>query len=295
MPWKEWDRLKERTKIILESERHWNEPQGGRVNVAELCRMYGVSRPAGYLWINRYCEAKHDLDAVQERSRKPKTSPHAITPEMEDLIVAARKRYPKWGPRKLHARLVETNPGVRVPSASVIAKVLKRRGLTTGHRRRRRAAPNGAWCIDFKGWFLTGDGRRCYPLTLIDAFSRYLLRCEALLDPNGAEVEAILDSAFSEFDLPAIIGSDGGPPFASTGPAGLTELSVWLLRTESVSRSSHLAIRSRTGAWSGCIARSKQRQHHHQGTTAPRSSESSISGAASTTRYRPDTSAQRAS
>lgn len=236
--------MKERTKFVLEWERRWQEARGGAVNMAELCRMFGVSRQTGYTWVNRYRESDNDLDAVEERSRRPLTSPNAIDPELEDAIVAARKRYPKWGPRKLHARLVERNPEVWIPSPSAIAKVLKRRGMTTTRpRRRRRAAalgvrapfhgcdrPNDVWCIDFKGWFVTGDGQRCYPLTLIDAYSRYLLRCEALLDPDGKHVQSILDSAFLEFGLPGAIRSDGGPPFASTGPARLTELSVWILR-----------------------------------------------------------------
>jgi putative transposase len=243
MPWKATDEMKERTKFVLEWERRWNEAEGGPVNMAELCRMFGVSRPTGYTWVARYRAGNHDLAAVVERSRRPKTSPSALSAEIEDLIVAARKRYPRWGPRKLHARLVEWNPDKHVPSASAIAKVLMRRGLTKPRRRTRRGAaigvtapfsgcekPNDVWCIDFKGWFLTGDGLRCYPLTLIDAFSRFLLRCEALLEPDGKHVQQILDSAFLEFGLPAAIRSDGGPPFASTGPARLTELSVWLLR-----------------------------------------------------------------
>ena len=140
--------------------------------------------------------------------------------------------------------LVERNPGKYVPSASVMAKVLKRRGMTVTRARRRRAkaalgvtAPfrgcdsaNDVWCIDFKGWFVTGDGHRCYPLTLIDKFSRFLLRCEGLADPDGVHVRQILDSAFLEYGMPKAIRSDGGPPFASTGPARLPQLSVWLLR-----------------------------------------------------------------
>jgi transposase InsO family protein len=243
MPWSTTNPMKERTKFVLEWERRWNEAEGGRINMAELCRMFGVSRQSGYTWVARYRDANFDPSAVTERSRRPKTSPHAISPELEDLIVAARKLHPHWGPRKLHAALVEAHPGKPVPSASVMSKVLKRRGLTTPRRRRGRVpargvtapfsgcdAPNRVWCIDFKGWFETADGRRCYPLTLIDAFSRYLLRCEALLDPDGKHVRAILDSAFQEFGLPFAIRSDGGPPFASTGPARLTELSVWLLK-----------------------------------------------------------------
>jgi putative transposase len=242
MPWKATDAMKERTKFVLEWERRWNEAEGGPINMAELCRMFGVSRQTGYTWVERYRQANHDVGAVAERSRRPKTFPTAIPVELEDVIVAARKRWPTWGPRKLRQRLVEVNPGVPVPSASVMAKVLKRRGMTVPRRRRRIVsagvtapfsgcdAPNAVWCMDFKGWFLTEDGVRCYPFTLIDAFSRYLLRCEALCDPDGREVRRVLDSAFSEFGLPLALRSDGGPPFASTGPARLTELSVWLLQ-----------------------------------------------------------------
>jgi putative transposase len=243
MGWNATDATKERTKFVLEWERRWNQAEGGPVNMTELCRMFGVSRQTGYTWVGRYREAQHDVRAIVERSRRPKTSPTALPPELEDIIVEARKRWPKWGPRKLRQRLVELNPGLPVPSASVMSKVLRRRGMTVPRRRRRRKAPlgitapfggcdapNAVWCIDFKGWFVTSDGVRCYPLTLIDAFSRYLLRCEGLCDPDGTHVRAILDSAFLEFGLPLAIRSDGGPPFASTGPARLTDLSVWLLR-----------------------------------------------------------------
>jgi transposase InsO family protein len=243
MTWKSTDAMKERTKLVLEWERRWNEAQGGNVNVAELCRMFGVSRQTGYTWINRYRASAHSLAAVEERSRRPKTSPTAITPEIEDLIVTARKRYPKWGPRKLHARLVESNPGKWVPSASVIAKVLKRRGMTTPRRRRRRAAAvgvtapfagcdavNDVWCIDFKGWFLTGDGKRCEPLTLTDAHSRYLLRCQVLARTDTEHVWPVLDAAFREFGLPHHLRSDNGSPFASRGAGGLSRLSIKLIK-----------------------------------------------------------------
>jgi len=243
MSWKATDAMKERTRFVLEWERRWNEAEGGSVNMAELCRMFGVSRQTGYKWVGRYRDSQRDLAAVVERSRRPKTSPNALPVELQDLIVEARKRWPRWGPRKLHRRLVDANPGEAVPSASVIAKVLKQRGLSVPRRRPRDRkvvgvvapfsgclAPNDVWCIDFKGWFVTGDGLRCYPLTLLDAYSRYLLRCEAVVDPDGERVRPILDSAFQEFGVPAAIRSDGGPPFASSGPALLTTLSVWLLK-----------------------------------------------------------------
>jgi transposase InsO family protein len=135
-------------------------------------------------------------------------------------------------------------PGVAFPSASAMASILKRRGLVRPAKRRRRAGPiagvatpfpacdqaNSVWCVDFKGWFLTSNGVRCYPLTLTDAYSRYVLRCEGMLDPDGKGVFSVFDSAFCEFGLPQAIRSDGGPPFASTGAACLTRLSVWWLQ-----------------------------------------------------------------
>jgi transposase len=168
--------MKERTKFVLEWERRWNEAEGGLVNMAELCRVFGVSRQTGYTWVERYREGNHQLAAVAERSRRPKTSPHALSLAMEDLIVAARKCYPRWGPKKLHARLVERNPGKYVPSA--IAKVLVRRGLTRRRRRRGRGAaagvvapfsdcdkPNDVWCIAsraFQGYRRLGFSSRSW-------------------------------------------------------------------------------------------------------------------------------------
>jgi transposase InsO family protein len=242
MPWKETDVMKERVKFILEWERLWNEYEG-EVNVSELCRKYGISRETGYYWLRRYQDAGHKLAAIQERSRRPLTSPTATSEEVQDLVVAARKAHPRWGPRKLHTWLVERKPQIAWPSASTMGSILQRRGLSKPRRRRRRRAPavaappfsecnepNAVWCIDFKGKFRLGDGEWCHVLTLLDAFSRYLLRCEALYEPNGRFVEQILDSAFQEFGLPAAIRSDNGPPFASTGAGRLTQLSVWWLR-----------------------------------------------------------------
>jgi transposase InsO family protein len=233
--------MKERVKFVLEWEKRWNANEG-QVNVSELCRMFGISRETGYFWLRRYRKAAHDLDALQERSRRPKSSPTAVSQQVEDMVVSARKRHPRWGPRKLRAWLQERKPGVAWPSASTVGVILQRRGLTRPRRRRRRHgpamaappfsdcdAPNAIWCIDFKGKFRMGDGHWCHVLTLLDAYSRYLLRCEALREPNSRAVERILDSAFREFGLPAAIRSDNGPPFASTGAGRLTQLAVWWL------------------------------------------------------------------
>ena len=242
MPWKETDAMQEKVRFALEWERRWDAAKGGRVDVAELCRRFGISRQTGYVWIKRFCDAGHDVRALEEKSKRPLTTPTAVELEMEDLVVAARKLHPRWGPRKLRAWLQHRYPGSCFPSASCMSKILQRRGLSRPRKRRRRkgepltkpfgdcTAPNDTWCIDFKGKFRTRDGHWCHILTLLDAWSRYLLRCEVVLDPDGDAVERILDSAFQEFGLPLAMRSDNGPPFASTGAAGLTSLSVWWLQ-----------------------------------------------------------------
>jgi transposase InsO family protein len=241
MPWKESDAMTERARFVLEWHRRWKQQQG-RVNVAELCRIFGVTRPCGYRWIARFRDGGFKVAALAERSRRPRHSPTAISEHMQDALVGARKRHPTWGPRKLRAWLVDRYPQTQFPAASTIGDILTRRGLVAPRKRRKRhrppltnpfadaIAPNSVWCIDFKGQFRTGDGEVCYPFTVSDAFSRFVIRCEVVDDPDGPTVEAILDSAFREFGLPAAIRSDNGPPFASNAAGGLTALAVWLLR-----------------------------------------------------------------
>lgn len=242
--WKRTDALSERVKFILEWERRWKAAKG-RIDVAELSRIYGVSRQTAHVWIKRYQDAGHDLRAMQERSRRPSSNPRAVSLDMQDRLVAARKQHPRWGPLKLRAWLVERHPQISFPSVSGIGAVLRRRGMTAARKPRRGTAvsatiaapfpdcerPNDVWCMDFKGWFLTHDSVKCYPFTLIDALSRMLLRCEALTEPNGDFVRHILDSAFREYGLPKRLRSDGGPPFFSAAsPASLSKLGIWLLR-----------------------------------------------------------------
>ncbi len=231
--------MKERVKFVLEWEKRWDKGKG-LLNFAELCREFGISRQVGYGWIRRYREG--DVHALEDRSRRPKTMPTKVGDELEELIVAARKTHPTWGPKKLRAWLMHHRPQLVLPAQSTIGEILRRRGLSHSRRRRRRASkglmqpfakvtgPNARWCVDFKEHFRTLDGRKCYPLTIIDAFSRFFLRCEGVEDPDGREVERIFDGAFQEFGLPAAIRSDNGPPFASVGAGGLTKLSVWWLR-----------------------------------------------------------------
>ena len=241
MPWKETDAMQERVKFVLDWERRWKAGQG-LVNMSELCRIFGVSRQTGYVWLDRYMNAGRDLRAMEDRSRKPLSSPTAVDSEVERMIVAARKAHSTWGPRKLNAWLQNRFPNKCFPAASTVGDILKRNGLVQARRRRRRRCPtyvspfapannpNAVWCMDFKGHFRTGDGEVCYPFTVSDAFSRYLIRCEIVEEPDSDAVQDVLDSAFCEFGIPLAIRSDNGPPFASNAAGGLTRLAVWLLR-----------------------------------------------------------------
>ena len=240
MPWLATDAVKERTKFVLEWERRFDLAQGGRVNMTELCRIYGVSRQTGYDWVGRYRKTG-SLDALVDLSRRPHDSPTKISEDVEAAIIAARKQF-GWGGVKLRAVLAQLRPKVEWPSASCISAILDRNGLTKKRRKRRRTPvavtqpfaecdrPNSVWCIDFKGKFRTQDGTWCHVLTVVDAYSRFLIRAEVLTRPTGPEVERVLDGAFVEFGLPGAIRSDNGPPFASTGAGGLTDLSVWWLQ-----------------------------------------------------------------
>jgi transposase InsO family protein len=239
MPWKETDVRKERVKFVLEWERQRAE---GRPNVAELCRIFGVSRDTGHRLIQRYQRGGYDVRAVEEHSRRPYNSPSAVTEAMQDVVIRLRKKRPRWGPRKLRELLLARNAEYIVPSASAIGDILKRHGLSRPRAKRRHSSvprtqpfagctrPNAVWCVDFKGQFRTRNGKVCYPLTIMDAFSRYLLGCEVLLEPDGPSARRVFDSVFREFGLPDVIRSDNGPPFATPGAGGLSQLSIWWIK-----------------------------------------------------------------
>lgn len=233
MPWKEMDAMELRYRFVLDYE-------SGNCSMAELCRRYGISRPCGYKWVGRYAE--EGARGLEDRSRRPHHCPHGVDRATEDAIVALRDEHPDWGARKIRAKLQERYPGREWPASSTIGDVLSRRGLTVPRRRRRGAEPstagplsedvqaNDVWSVDYKGWFRTGDGARCDPLTLQDATSRYALRCQAVERPSYSETRRVMQAAFREYGLPRAIRSDNGQPFASVGLGGLTRLSVWWMR-----------------------------------------------------------------
>jgi putative transposase len=209
----------------------------GGMSMVALCEAYGVSRQAGYVLLRRY--AAEGLEGLRPRSRAPHRPGRAMAEEVAVAIIVLRRERPSWGPKKLRAVLVERRPELIWPAPSSIGELLRREGLSEPRRRRCRAIPvsrpfapvkaaNDLWCIDFKGWFRTRDGTRCDPLTVTDADSRYLLDCR-ILPPTLAAVQPAVDRLFCEYGLPVAIRSDNGPPFASSGAAGLTRLSVhWL-------------------------------------------------------------------
>jgi putative transposase len=206
----------------------------GEEPMTVLCERYGISRETGYVWKRRY--ESEGVKGLAERSRAPHVHGQATPAELVVRIIEARKRKPYWGPKKLLAILAAEAPDLAWPSASTAAEILRREGLSKGRRQRRRAltvdrpfaaveAANDAWCIDFKGWFRTGDGRRCDPLTVSDAFSRYVLMLR-IVEPVTEAVAPVLDRLLREHGLPRAIRSDNGPPFASSGAGGLTRLSA---------------------------------------------------------------------
>lgn len=206
--------------------------------MSALCRRFGISRKTGYKWLRRSSEADYAaLEAFFDRSRRPKTSPHAVEDWIIRELLAVRREHRTWGPKKARAVLHAAYPRAKLPAVSTIAALFKRHGLIHPRRRRARTpsytaplghaqAPNEVWCIDFKGHFPIG-GRPCYPLTITDAYSRYILACVALRNTRTSTVKRCLEAVFREYGLPNAIRSDNGTPFASKGAGGLSALSTW--------------------------------------------------------------------
>ena len=232
MAWQETRVMDERMAFIVD----WQREEYG---MAELCRRYGVSRKTGYKLRDRFMA--EGIAGLADRSRAPHHHPNAVLAAVEEAVLAVRRAHPSWGPKKIRAWLGARDGETPWPVESTIARLLDRHGLVARRRRRRRVAPSAAalspcvaandvWGVDFKGWFRTGDGRRCDPLSLSDLASRYVLRLQVLARTDGAHVWPILDAAFREFGPPRVMRSDNGPPFASTGAGGLSRLSVRLIK-----------------------------------------------------------------
>ena len=232
MPWLETSPMEERERFI-------RAHQEALYTMVELCARYGISRKTGYKWLARFAEAGRS--GLEERSRAPHTCPHRIEDLVAALLCGARHEHPSWGPAKLLDWLRPRYPDVAFPAISTAGDLLARRGLVKRRRRRRHythpgvvpattTQPNDLWTADFKGHFRTRDGIYCYPLTVADQHTRYLLACHGLLSTRGVEVRPVFERLFREYGLPRAIRTDNGVPFATTGIHGLSQLNVWWLR-----------------------------------------------------------------
>ena len=233
MPWRESSVMEERLRFVarlLEGE-----------GMSDVCRSFGISRKTGYKIFNRYKE--HGLEALTDRSRRPVRYANQLPEPLEGMIIRLKKEKPHWGARKIRELLVRRLAGdVRIPAKSTVHAVLDRHGLVKRGRQRRRnkahgtplsdpQTPNALWCADFKGEFRLGNRQYCYPLTVTDQASRFILLCEALQSTKEITAFTAFLRLFEERGLPEAIRTDNGLPFASpNGLYNLSKLSVWWLR-----------------------------------------------------------------
>jgi transposase InsO family protein len=229
VPWKDTTPMRERAVFI----RAW---EAEILTMKELCEHFGVSRKTGYKWVNRYREG--DPESLVDRSRAPRTCPHRTPAEVEAVVIEMKREHTRWGPKKIIDELQRTQPKKDWPAVSTAGAILKRAGLVKKRKRRRRwqhpghpplkaDRPNELMTVDFKGEFRLGDKSVCYPLTIQDRFSRYVMACKSLPSPRLDDVRITMESLFREVGLPERIRTDNGEPFASHGISGLTRLNVW--------------------------------------------------------------------
>ncbi len=209
------------------------------LSVTELCQLYAVSRKTGYKWVKRYLN--RGPAGLEEYSRKPHLSPRQTPDSVVTAILEARRHHPSWGAKKLLKILSKKHPGWRWPHRSTVCEILARHGLVAKKRHRRVIghpgkptsqilAPNDVWSADFKGQFKTSDGHYCFPLTISDGYSRFLLGCQALHSTSVAEAKPVFVRVFKEFGLPRRIRTDNGVPFATNTLGRLSQLSAWWVR-----------------------------------------------------------------
>jgi transposase InsO family protein len=232
MPWLEATPMEQRERFI-------RDQQNGLYTMTELCDRHNISRKTGYKWLDRFDAGGRA--ALGDRSRAPHRCPHRIASEVAELICTARRQHPSWGPEKLLQWLAPRHAGVELPASSTAGDLLARHGLVKRRRRRRPCQhpgvvpattlhPNDLWTADFKGHFRTQDSLYCYPLTIADQHTRFLMACHGLLSTKGLGVRPVFDRLFREYGLPRAIRTDNGVPFATTGIHGLSQLNVWWMR-----------------------------------------------------------------
>lgn len=236
MPWSTPDLVSVREEFI-------EFVLSGRHSVVEGCVVFGVSEKTGHKWINRFRD--EGLKGLEDRSHVPKVPPHQVPAELKMRIIDFRSLHPGWGPKKVKSNLSRKFPHTRWPAASTIGEILRREGLVKKRRKKTHlpsgqaidssltipSAPNDVWTTDFKGEFKLGNGSYCYPLTVQDYKSRFLLECRALASTSTEPVRIVFTQIFEQFGLPSVIRSDNGVPFAHPlALARLSPLSVWWMR-----------------------------------------------------------------
>jgi putative transposase len=232
MPWSETTAMEQRIQFITDWRR-------GRLTMRDLCDIYEVSRKTGYKWLQRYLAI--GPEGLEERSHAAARVHNKTSEGAEQALLQARLRHPSWGAKKLLKILHDKRPELILPGRSTVCDILSRNGLVTKRPRRRAIGhpgrpgsaivlPNDVWSADFKGEFRTGDGIYCYPLTVTDNFSRYLLQCQALAGTAIAPSKVVFTRLFKEYGLPRRIRTDNGTPFASNSLGRLSRLSAWWIR-----------------------------------------------------------------
>lgn len=232
MTWKETCLMDEKIKFI-------SAHLSNKFNISELCRRFDISRKTAYKWLNRY--DTEGVDGLKDRSKANHVSHNATPNDIVAQLLEIKHQYPLWGPKKINYYLVKHKPAILWPAISTIGEILKKHGLTKCRKFRRHVppytkpfnecdAPNKVWSADFKGQFRVGEQGYCYPLTITDNYSRFLLMCKGLSRPTGENVKKWFERAFIEYGLPEAIRTDNGTPFSSVSVAGLSELSVWWVK-----------------------------------------------------------------
>lgn len=232
MPWSQTTPMHQKTLFIADHLR-------GTRSVTELCAEYGISRKTAYKWIDRYI--RRGPAGLEDRSRRPRTAPNATDPQVVAALLELRRRHPTWGAKKLLAILRQRHPQWQLPGRSTACVILHRHGLIPKQRKRRvighpgkpaasMVGPNHVWCADFKGQFRMGNGQYCYPLTVTDGYSRFLLGCQGLASTAVADAKPVFTRIFKEYGLPQFIRTDNGVPFATNTLARLSRLSAWWVR-----------------------------------------------------------------
>jgi len=233
MTWRVMSIKEERHKFVLEAL----NPQR-KITFVELSNSYNITPKTGYKWVKRFLE--NGKKGLEDLPRTPLTSPTKISSDVESCIIEIRKEFPKWGPKKIIAEIKKEFGHLKAPSEGSIGNILSKHYLSNPRKYRRHVAktaplgeclePNDIWMYDFKGWFYTGDGAKCEPLTITDGFSRYLFQCEHLKRKREIDVWEVLERTFLEFGLPNKMRSDNGPPFASLAVGRLSRLSIKLIK-----------------------------------------------------------------